>query len=72
MARALVTIEVDIDTYHCISDASLGESSNPRRPGIRWIEEKSRGWIWDEVHKMLENKKEFIGVKKVSLMKEGK
>ena len=69
MTKALVIIEVDINTGHYRS-SGLGESSHPNHPGIRFIEDEKRGEIWDRVHGWLQNQNEFITVKKVSLIKE--
>ena len=68
MTKALVTIEVDIDTgvHH---SSGLGQNSNPNHPGIRFIEDEKRGEIWDRVYGWLQNQNEFIIVKKVSLIK---
>jgi hypothetical protein len=71
MTKALVTIEVDIDTpVH--RDSGAGESSNPSHPGRRFLEDEKRNYIWDEVHKWVENKNEFSKIVKVQLVKEGK
>ena len=72
MTRALVTIEVDIDTSHVNTHRGLGESSNPNHPRIRWIQEESRGWIWDYMHSWLFGEPTFKKIVKVSLIKEGK
>jgi hypothetical protein len=69
MTKALVTIEVDIETGRD-SSAGLGESSNPDHHGIKFVEDKKRGEIWDCVHDWLQNQNGFITVKKVSLPKE--
>jgi hypothetical protein len=69
MTKALVTIEVDIETNRDRS-SGLGESSNPDHHGIRFLEDEKRGEIWDCVHSWLQNQNGFITVKKVSLPKE--
>ena len=71
MTKALVTIEVDFDTYR-IYQSGLGESSNPQHPPMRGIAEAKRDFIWDEMHKTLASKGEFVQIKKVSLIKEAK
>ena len=68
MTKALVTIEVDIDTGRDRS-SGLGESSHPDHHGIRFIEDGKRGEIWACVYGWLKNQNEFITVKKVSLIK---
>ena len=68
MTKALVTIEVDIDTGRDRS-SGLGESSNPDHHGIRFIEYEKRGEIRARVYGWLQNQNEFITVKKVSLIK---
>ena len=69
MTKALVTIEVDIETpVH--RDSGAGESSNPSHPGIRFLEDEKRNYIWDEVHNWVKDKNEFAKVLKVSLIKE--
>jgi len=69
MTKALVTIEVDIETGRDRS-SGLGESSNPDYHGIRFVEDGKREEIWDCVHSWLQNQNGFITVKKVSLPKE--
>jgi hypothetical protein len=69
MTKALVTIEVDIETGRT-RDSGLGESSNPDHHGIRFVEDEKRGFIWDSVHDWLSNNPEFKTVVKVSLPKE--
>ena len=70
MTKALVIIEVDIDTpVH--RDSGAGESSNPSHPGIRFLEDEKRNYIWDEVHKWINDKNEFVQIVKVSLNKAG-
>ena len=72
MTRALVTIEVDIDTSGILElhESGLGESSNPNHPGQRHIEEGKRNYIWDETAKWFQLKTEFVAIKKVSLIKD--
>lgn len=67
MTKALVTIEVDFDTYNVANQSGLGESSNPEHPPARRIEQAKREWVWDETHNWLKDKKEFIQIVKVSL-----
>jgi hypothetical protein len=70
MTKALVTIEVDIDTYGIPVQTGLGESSNPNHPGQRHIQNSKRGYIWDVIYNLLKNKSEFVQIVKISLMKE--
>lgn len=72
MTKALVTIEVDIDTWGFPVQEGLGESSNPEHPSMRRINEGKRERIWDVTHDLLKDKLEFVKVVKVSLIKEGK
>lgn len=68
MTKALVTIEIDIDTGSNINEG-LGVSSVYSFPGIRHIEDEKRGEIWERVHDWLKDQNGFIGVTKVSLTK---
>jgi len=70
MTKALVTIEVDIDTWGFPVQEGLGESSNPSHPGQRAITEGKRERIWDVTHNLLKDKSEFVKVVKVSLIKD--
>jgi hypothetical protein len=70
MTKALVTIEVDVDTYGFPVQTGLGESSNPEHPPQRRIAEAKRDHIWNFVYDLLKNKPQFIQVVKVSLTKE--
>jgi len=70
MTKALVTIEVDVDTWGFPVQEGLGESSNPSNPGQRAIAEGKRERIWDVTHDLLKDKSEFIKVVKVSLIKD--
>ena len=71
MTKALVTIEVDIDTHDIPVQTGLGESSNPGHPPQRRIAEAKRDHIWDVTHDLLKDKSEFVRIVKVSLTKEG-
>ncbi len=70
MTKALVTIEVDVDTRHFPVQEGLGESSNPRHMPVRAIAEGKRERIWDVTYNLLKDKSEFVKVVKVSLIKE--
>ena len=70
--KALVTIEVDVDTWGIPVQEGLGESCNPNHPPRRRIDEGKREHIWDVTHNLLKDKSEFVKVVKVSLIKEGK
>ena len=70
MTKALVTIEVDFDTFGIPVQEGLGESSNPDHPGQRRIQEGKRDYIWDSVSKLLANIPEVKQVIKVSIPKE--
>ena len=72
MTKALVTIEVDIDTQHFPVQEGLGESSNPQHPPMRAIAEGKRERIWDVTYDLLKDKSEFVKVVKVQLIKEEK
>lgn len=67
--KAYVLIAVDFETpiYH---DSGLGETSNPSHPGIKFLENEKRNFIWDEVDKWIADKPEFIRVQRVSLTRE--
>jgi len=69
MTKALVTIEVDVETGRDAT-SGLGESSNPSHPGQRFLQDEKRGFIWESVHDWLKSHPEFKTVVKVSLPKE--
>jgi hypothetical protein len=69
MTRALVTIEVNIDTAHWPVDTGLGEASNPSHPPRSRVLEAKRGLIWDSVHDLLDGQPGFIGVRAVRIPK---
>lgn len=69
MTRALVTIEVDIDTRHFPVQEGLGESSNPEKPPRSRIVEGKRDHIWGSVHDLLDGKPGFVGVRAVRIPK---
>lgn len=72
MTKALVTIEVDVDTSDIweLKDSHLGESSHPNHPSKRHIEQGKRNYIWDVTYEFLNGKSEFVKVVKVSLIKD--
>ena len=70
MTKALVTIEVDVNTWGFPVQEGLGESSNPQHPPVRAIAEGKREHIWDVTYDLLKDKSEFVKVVKVSLIKE--
>jgi len=72
MTKALVTIEVDFDTYGIPVQTGLGESSNPSHPGQRRIHTAKAEHIWDCVAKFIEINPDLKKVVKVQLVKEGK
>jgi len=69
MTRALVTIEVDIDTAHWPVQTGSGEASNPSHPPRSGVLEAKRGLIWDSVHDLLDGKPGFLGVRAVRIPK---
>jgi len=69
MTKAFVTIEVDIDT-NWVHQAGLCESSNPQEITKSHHNQLKRDGIWDRVDYWICNQKEFISVRKVSLIKE--
>lgn len=73
MTKALITIEVDVDTSGILElhNSGLGESSNPNHSGQRHIQEGKRNYIWDVIHDLLKDKSEFVQIVKVSLTKAG-
>ena len=72
MTKALVTIEVDFDTYGIPVQTGLGESFNPSHPGKRRIHIAKAEYIWDQTHKLLADKNEFIQITRVLILKEAK
>jgi hypothetical protein len=72
MTKALVTIEVDVNTWGFPVQEGLGESSSPQHLGKQRIDEGRREHIWDITHGLLKDKPEFVRVVKVSLIKERK
>jgi hypothetical protein len=73
MTKALITIEVDVDTSGILElhNSGLGESSNPNHPGQRHIQEGKRNYIWDVADSFLKTNSEFVRIVKVSLTKAG-
>ena len=71
MTKALVIIEVDIDTANFPVQEGLGENSNPQHPPMRAIAEGKRERIWDVTYDLLKEKSEFVRIVKVSLSKVG-
>ena len=73
MTKALVTIEVDFDTYGIVGiPQGLGESSNPSHPGQRRIHTAKAEYIWDCVAELIEINPNLKKVVKVQLIKEEK
>jgi len=70
MTKALVTIEVDIDTAHTNIWRGLGDSSNPEILRTRHKQDLQRDWIWDQVHLWVKDQLDFVRVTKVSLVRE--
>ena len=67
--KALITIEVEVDTYGIPVQSGLGESSNPQSvPKSRVIEAK-RGFIWDTAYEWLSNKEGFVQIREVKFPK---
>jgi hypothetical protein len=69
MTKALVTIEVDINT-DWIRQLGLGENSNPQHITKTHHSQLKRDAIWDCVDSWVCDQKEFINVQKVTLIKE--
>jgi hypothetical protein len=72
MTKALVTIEVDFDTFAIPIQQGLGENSNPTYLPMNRIVEAKRDYIWDQTHKLLADKNEFIQITRVLILKEAK
>jgi hypothetical protein len=72
MTKAVVTIEVDVDTSGILElhNSGLGERSHPNHPGKKHIQEGKRNYIWDTTDEFLKDKSEFVRIVKVSLIKE--
>lgn len=71
MTKALVTIEVDVDTHNIPVQTGLGENSNPQHVGQKSIAGAKRAHIWDTTYDLLKDKSEFVQIVKVSLTKAG-
>jgi hypothetical protein len=69
MTKALVTIEVDIDTRHFPVQEGLGESSNPQTPPRSRIVEAKRELIWDTAYGWVSDKQGFVQIKEVRFPK---
>jgi len=69
MTKALITIEVDIDTTNHPVQNGLGESSNPQTPPRSRIVEAKRELVWDTVHSWVSDKQGFIQIKEVRFPK---
>ena len=72
MTKALVTIEVDFDTYGIPVQTGLCEGSNPSHPGQRRIHTAKAEYIWDCVAELIEINPNLKKVVKVQLIKEEK
>ena len=72
MTKALVTIEVDLDTSGIVElrSSGLGESSNPNHPKQNHIKQGKRDFIWDITCEWLKDKEGFVQIKEVRLPKE--
>jgi hypothetical protein len=68
-AYVLIKVDIEMPQYR---DSGAGENSNPSHPGIKFLENEKRNFIWDEVHKWIADKPEFIRIQKVSLTREAK
>lgn len=68
-AYVLIAVEFETPAFY---DSGLGESSNPSHPGIQFLENEKRNFIWDEVHEWIADKPEFVRIQKVSLTREAK
>lgn len=71
MTKALVTIEVDIDTSW-VYQAGMGESSNPNHITASHHQQLKRNGIWDQVYGWIRYQDDFVSVRKVTLIKESK
>ena len=69
MTKALITIEVDIDTRHFPVQEGLGESSNPACPTRSRIIEGKRERIWDVVYGWISDEQGFVQIKEVRFPK---
>jgi len=69
MTKALVTIEVDIDTHGFPVQTGLGESSNPQTPPRSRVIEGKRDRIWEVVHDWVSDEQGFIQIKEVRFPK---
>lgn len=67
--RALITIEVEIDTTHIPVQTGLGESSNPQHPPRSRIVEGKRDFIWDTAYEWLSDKEGFVQIREVKFPK---
>jgi len=70
ITKALVTIEVEIDTTHVPVQTGLGESSNPQHVSKSSAAEAKRGFVWDTVYDWVSDKQGFIKVKEVRIPKD--
>jgi len=69
MTKALVTIEVDIDTRHFPVQEGLGDSSNPEHPPRSAVIEGKRERIWEVVYDWISTEQGFVQIKEVRFPK---
>lgn len=67
--KALITIEVEIDTTHIPVQEGLGDISKEGMPQKRGIEQAKRDFIWDYAYGWLSDKQEFVQIKQVKFPK---
>lgn len=68
--KAVVTVEIEIDTTGIPTQTGLGESSNPQTPPKRRVIEAKKEFIWEVIHKALADQIDYVQVKEVRFPKE--
>ena len=68
--KALITIEVEIDTTGIPVQTGLGDSSNPQKPPKSRVVEAKKEFIWEVVCEWLSDKEGFTKVREVRFPRE--
>lgn len=67
--KALVTIEVEIDTTGIPVQTGLGSSSNPQQPPKSRVVGAKRDFVWDTAYEWLSDKEGFVQIREVKFPK---
>jgi hypothetical protein len=68
--KALITMEVELDTNGIPVQTGLGENSNPQHVSRSAVKTAKADFIWDTVYNWVSDKEGFIEIKEVRVCKE--